>query len=54
SRMEVVELKDRRFHLATQFHGEFKSRPNRPAPIYRGFVEAAIERAMATRTVSNI
>jgi CTP synthase len=46
-RMEILELPSRRFHLATQFHGEFKSRPNRPAPTYNGFVKASLERALA-------
>lgn len=46
-RMEILELPDRRFHLATQFHGEFKSRPDRPAPTYNGFICASLERALA-------
>jgi CTP synthase len=46
SRMEILEIPRQRFHLATQFHGEFKSRPNRPAPPYNGFVTAALERAL--------
>jgi CTP synthase len=31
--------------VASQFHPEFKSRPQRPAPLFREFVEAAIDRA---------
>ncbi|MGQ9542534.1 MAG: CTP synthase [Candidatus Bathyarchaeia archaeon] len=46
SRMEIMELRGKRFHFATQFHGEFKSRPNRPAPTYKGFIEAALDRAL--------
>ncbi len=41
-RMEILELGSNRFHFATQFHAEFKSRPGRPSPPYHGFVEAAI------------
>jgi len=42
-RMEILELPDKRFFLATQFHGEFKSRPRRPAPSYYGFIKACFE-----------
>ncbi len=43
-RMESLELPDKYFFLATQFHGEFKSRPGRPSPAYRGFIQACIDR----------
>ena len=39
--VEVVELPDRRFFIGVQFHPEFKSRPNRPHPLFLGLVEAA-------------
>ena len=39
--VEIVELPDHPFFLASQFHPEFKSRPNRPAPLFREFVGAA-------------
>ncbi len=39
--IEMIELKDHPFFLATQAHPEFKSRPNRPHPLFRGFVAAA-------------
>ena len=45
-RMEIMELASNKFYFATQFHAEFKSRPGRPSPPYRGFVDAAI----ATKT----
>jgi CTP synthase len=45
-RMEILELKDNRFHFATQFHGEFKSRPNRPSPPYVGFIAASLKKAL--------
>jgi CTP synthase len=43
--VEVVELEDHPFFIASQFHPEFKSRPERPAPLFRGFIEAALTRA---------
>ncbi len=43
--VEIAELKDHPFMLATQFHPEFLSRPNRPHPLFVGFVRAAAERA---------
>jgi CTP synthase len=43
--VEMVELEDHPFFIATQGHPEFKSRPNRPHPLFRGFVEAAKEHA---------
>ncbi len=43
--VEVVELDDHPFFVASQFHPEFKSRPERPAPLFRDFVAAALERA---------
>ncbi|MEM2876422.1 MAG: CTP synthase, partial [Candidatus Bathyarchaeia archaeon] len=45
-RMEVIELPDKFFFFATQFHGEFKSRPGRPDPEYYGFVKSCLERKM--------
>jgi CTP synthase len=43
--VEIVELPDHPWFVASQFHPEFKSRPTRPAPLFRGFVAAALERA---------
>jgi len=40
--VEIVERKDHPFFIATQFHPEFKSRPNRAHPIFAGLVEAAL------------
>ncbi len=42
-RMEILELPVSKFHLATQFHAEFKSRPGRPSPPYFGLVRAALD-----------
>jgi len=43
--VEIVELADHPWFVASQFHPEFKSRPTRPAPLFNGFVGAALERA---------
>ncbi|MDO4522718.1 MAG: CTP synthase [Eubacteriales bacterium] len=42
--VEMIELKEHPFFLATQAHPELKSRPNRPHPLFRGFVQAALHR----------
>ncbi len=39
--IEMIEIKDHPWFIATQAHPELKSRPNRPHPLFRGFVEAA-------------
>ena len=43
--VEIIELPDHPFFVASQFHPEFKSRPLRPQPLFRDFVGAATERA---------
>jgi CTP synthase len=43
--VEVIELDDHPFFVGCQFHPEFKSRPQRPAPLFRDFIAAALERA---------
>jgi CTP synthase len=43
--VEIIELPDHPWFVASQFHPEFKSRPTRPAPLFRDFVGAAVERA---------
>jgi CTP synthase len=43
--VEVIELPDHPWFFASQFHPEFKSRPTRPAPLFREFVRAALARA---------
>jgi CTP synthase len=42
--VEVIELEGHPFFVASQFHPEFKSRPERPAPLFRDFVAAALAR----------
>lgn len=39
--VETAELPGRRFFVGVQYHPEFKSRPNRPHPLFTGFIEAA-------------
>ena len=41
--VEAVELGDRPFYVGVQYHPEFKSRPNRPHPLFQGFLAAALE-----------
>ena len=45
-RIEILELPDKFFFFASQFHGEFKSRPTRPDPEYYGFVRACLDRKL--------
>lgn len=40
--VEIAELADHPFMLGSQFHPEFRSRPNRPHPLFRAFIEAAV------------
>ncbi|MDQ3721992.1 MAG: CTP synthase [Actinomycetota bacterium] len=42
--VEMIELDEHPFFVASQFHPEFKSRPERPAPLFRDFVGAALAR----------
>lgn len=42
--VETVELSDRPFYVGVQYHPEFKSRPNRPHPLFKGFIGAALQR----------
>jgi CTP synthase len=45
-RMETLELPDKYFFFASQFHGEFKSRPGRPEPEYYGFIKACVDKKL--------
>ena len=42
--VETVEISGRDFYVGVQFHPEFKSRPNKPHPLFVGFVQAAINK----------
>ena len=41
--VETVELPENTFFVAGQFHPEFKSRPNRAHPLFKGFIKAAVD-----------
>jgi len=47
--VEIVELKDHPWFVASQFHPEFKSRPERPHPLFDGFVAAALGKPTAMK-----
>ena len=42
--VEMMEIPDHPWFIAVQFHPEFKSRPNRPHPLFVGLVQAALEK----------
>ena len=42
--VEMIEIPEHPWFIATQAHPELKSRPNRPHPLFKGFVEAALDR----------
>jgi CTP synthase len=51
--VEIVELADHPWFVACQFHPEFKSRPNKPHPLFREFINAALihkEKAVSVKT----
>lgn len=48
SKVEVVEIKDHPWFIGCQFHPEFRSRPNRPHPLFQSFVETASMRKAQT------
>ena len=41
--VEIIELKNHPYFIAVQFHPEFKSKPDRPAPLFREFIKAALK-----------
>ena len=42
--VEIIELTKNKFFIACQFHPEFKSRPNKPAPLFREFIKAILKK----------
>ena len=50
--VEIVELRDHPWFVASQFHPEFRSRPDRPHPLFDGFVAACISTSAAVRATS--
>jgi CTP synthase len=51
--VEIIELSEHPFFVASQFHPEFKSRPEKPAPLFREFVAAAQEHAGGAELVTD-
>ncbi len=50
--VETVEISGERFFIGVQFHPEFKSRPNKPHPLFMGFVGAALDAETTLREVA--
>ncbi|MGB7443204.1 MAG: CTP synthase [Coleofasciculaceae cyanobacterium] len=48
--VEIIELPNHPFFLATQFHPEFSSRPSSPHPLFYGFVQAAVKQRQAKKS----
>lgn len=46
---EIVEIKDHPWFVAVQFHPEFKSRPDRPHPLFRDFIGASIKHSFSAK-----
>ncbi|MEM8828826.1 MAG: CTP synthase [Cyanobacteria bacterium P01_G01_bin.19] len=46
--VEIIEMPDHPFFIATQFHPEFRSRPNNPHPLFLGLVKAALKKDNAS------
>lgn len=42
--VEMIEIPENKFFIASQFHPEFKSRPDKPAPLFKGLIKAVIEK----------
>lgn len=51
--VEIAELKDHPFMMGSQFHPEFKSRPNRPHPLFKAFVAAAVKQQQQSSPLPN-
>ena len=45
--VELVELRDHPWFIACQFHPEFLSKPDKPHPLFRGFIEAALKQKVS-------
>jgi CTP synthase len=43
--VEIIELKKHPFFVAVQFHPEFKSKPDQPHPLFKGFIKAALDKS---------
>jgi CTP synthase len=52
--VEIAELEDHPYMIGSQFHPEFLSRPNRPHPMFLGFIQAAIEQKVSKVKVNSL
>ena len=50
--VEIIEVADHSYFVASQFHPEFKSRPNRPHPLFDGFIKAIAKNGTASETAA--
>jgi CTP synthase len=50
--VEIIELPDRKFFLATQFHPEFQSSPSLPHPLFKGFMSAALSQTAPANAIA--
>ena len=50
--VEIIEVADHLYFVASQFHPEFKSRPNRPHPLFDGFIKAIAKNGTASETAA--
>ncbi|PSB21244.1 CTP synthase [Phormidesmis priestleyi ULC007] len=48
--VEIIELPEHPFFVATQFHPEFQSRPSKPHPLFKGFIQAAVAEKSLVRS----
>ena len=51
--VEIIEMPSHPFFIATQFHPEFRSRPNHPHPLFLGFVKAVLQRTPSRETANS-
>lgn len=49
--VETIELSDRPFFVGVQYHPEFKSRPNKPHPLFLGFISAAVDKMKSKNNI---
>ena len=52
--VEVIELEDHPFFVASQFHPEFRSRPSTPHPLFRDYVAAVVARAPSPTVAAEV
>jgi CTP synthase len=52
--VEIAELREHPFMVGSQFHPEFLSRPDRPHPLFQGFLQAVVERKAKTGKVPEL